>query len=122
MKRCWIGIGFLLAFLGLGLICGYLLGRFGEELARETEQAAYLAETDRAAAEALLLQVRQKWEKTGFLLRVLSDHSPIDRAETLFLLTKHAPDPGTFRLTALELSQVLRELGQSQLPKWENIL
>jgi len=122
MNRCWIGAGILLTFLVLGLVLGFSLDRFCGELAQETELAAEISETDRAGAAEILKGTRQKWQRRQLILRVLSDHDPIDRAQTLFVLLENAPDSHSFRLTALELSQLLRELGQSQLPSWENVL
>ena len=122
MKRCWVGAGLLALFLVLGLISVVFLSRFGESLSRETAQVAALADTDRAQAEQILHRARQQWERKRFLLAVLSDHEPIREADTLFLLLQNPGDTDDFRENALRLSRIFQQLGQSQLPKWENIL
>ena len=122
MTRCRLGVGLLLLFLVLGLASAFCLGRFGEELGREAERAAALAAGDRAEAEKILKQVRDRWEAKRLLLTVLTDHGPIREADTLFALLESPLEADSFREKALELSQNLRQLGRSQLPKLENIL
>lgn len=122
MKRCWIGAGLLALFLILGLVCAFSLARFGEEMEEAVLQAAELGETDPAEAQALLGQTARKWERKRFWLTVLSDHKPIREADTLFALLQNPADPDSFRENVLRLALVLRDLGQAQLPRWENVL
>jgi hypothetical protein len=122
MKRCRIGVGLLVLFLVLGLICACFLARFGEEAARDAELAAALADTDRPRAEEILNQLRYRWQKRQFLLHILSDHEPLREADTLFLLLRHPSEADSFRENALRLARIFRNLSQSQLPTWENIL
>ena len=122
MKRCWIGAGLLALFGVLGLICALSLGRFGQELEAEVLNAAQLWETDKAEADKLVQRAVRRWEKKRFWLTTLSDHKPIREADTLFALLQNPTDAESFRENALRLALVLRDLGQSQLPRWENVL
>lgn len=122
MKRCWIGAGLLALFGVLGLICALSLGRFGQELEAEVLNAAQLWETDKAEADKLVQRAVRRWEKKRFWLTTLSDHKPIREADTLFALLQNPTDADSFRENALRLALVLRDLGQSQLPRWENVL
>lgn len=122
MKRCWIGAGLLALFGVLGLICALSLGRFGQELEAEVLNAAQLWETDKAEADKLVQRALRRWEKKRFWLTTLSDHKPIREADTLFALLQNPTDADSFRENALRLALVLRDLGQSQLPRWENVL
>jgi histidinol-phosphate/aromatic aminotransferase/cobyric acid decarboxylase-like protein len=119
MKRCWAGAGLLALLLMVGLLSACSLARFTEALSRDAGQAAL---SDRARAEEILRQTRQKWEQKRFRLTILSDHEPIREADTLFTLLETIEDEDSFRENALRLSRILRDLGQSQLPTWENIL
>ena len=122
MKRCWLGVGLLLLFLGLGALSSGFLCRLGRNLSREAEQAAALTETDREGAEIILRQIHEIWQEHRFWLTVLSDHEPVREADALFVLLENPSEDDSFRENALRLSQILREIGSSQLPKLENIL
>ena len=117
MKRCWIGAGLLLVLLVAGLFTGASMGRFVGDLA---EQISGLAHETPAAAAEPLEKAAQKWESRRLLTAVLSDHAPMEEADTLFLLLKQG-DGEDFRENALRLAQLLRQLSQSQLPTLENI-
>ena len=121
MKRCWLGAGMLLLLLVLGLVCGSFLGRFGTELGREVERAGAVAEENRAEAVEILEAMEQKWQHKRLWLAVLCDHRSLREADTLFALLTGSPEADTFRENVLRLSRDLYQLGQSQLPKWENI-
>ena len=121
MKRCWLGAGLLLLMLVLGLIFSSLLGRFGSELSREAARAGALAEENRAEAVEILEDMEKKWQRNRPWLAVLWDHRAIREADTLFALLTGSPEGDTFRENVLRLSRDLYQLGQSQLPKWENI-
>lgn len=120
MRRCWFGAAMLLILLTAGLICGMFLGRLGEELSWEADRAAALADTDRG--REILRDVHRRWQKHRFLLTVLSDHEPIREADTLFALLQSSGERECFRENARRLAQLLRDLGQSQLLRWENVL
>lgn len=117
MKRCWIGAGLLLVLLVAGLLTGAAISRFWGGLA---DQITALAQEPPAAAAEPLEEAAQKWESRRFLTAVLSDHAPMEEADTLFLLLKQG-DREDFRENALRLAQLLRQLSQSQLPTPENI-
>ena len=105
----------------LGLVCGSFLGRFGTELGREVERAGAVAEENRAEAVEILEAMEQKWQHKRLWLAVLCDHRSLREADTLFALLTGSPEADTFRENVLRLSRDLYQLGQSQLPKWENI-
>ena len=117
MNRCWIGAGLLLLLLVLGLFTGVAMSRFLEDLA---VQITDLADKSPDDAQDMLAATAQKWESRRFLTAVLSDHAPMDEADTLFLLLEQSSDDD-FRENALRLSQLLHQLSQSQLPLPENI-
>ena len=121
MKRCWLGAGMLLLLLVLGLVCGSFLGRFGTELGREAERAALLVAENREEAEKILQEIRRRWEENRPWLTVLTDQQPLLDIETLLRLLEDSPETVPFRENALRLSRNLYQLGQSHLPKWENI-
>ena len=122
MKRCWFGLGLLALLLVLGLLCALFLGRFGAELSRDAAAAAALADTDRPGAEKILESVGQRWQEKRFWLAVLTDHKAIGEADSLLRLLESPLEADSFRENALRLSVIFRQLGQNQLPKWENIL
>lgn len=122
MKRCWFGLGLLALLLVLGLLCALFLGRFGAELSRDAAAAAALAEADRPGAEKILESVGQRWQEKRFWLAVLTDHKAIGEADSLLRLLESPLEADSFRENALRLSVIFRQLGQNQLPKWENIL
>ena len=115
MKRCWIGAGLLLLLLVLGLFTGTAMSRFLGDLADQTARAALASDRE------LLEEAAHSWNRRRFLTAVLSEHAPMDEADTLFLLLERG-DEDDFRENALRLAQLLRQLSQSQLPLPENIL
>ena len=118
MNRCWIGVGLLLLLLVLGLFTGVAMSRFLEDLA---VQITALADKSPGDAPEMLAATVQKWNNRRFLTAVLSDHAPMNEADTLFLLLESG-DEEDFRENALELAQLLHQLSRTQLPLPENIL
>ena len=118
MNRCWIGVGLLLLLLVLGLFTGVAMSRFLEDLA---VQIAALADKSPGDVPEMLAATAQKWKSRRFLTSVLSDHAPMNEADTLFLLLESG-DEDDFRENALRLAQLLYQLSRSQLPLPENIL
>ncbi len=122
MNRCRIGAGLLVLLLIFGLISALSMARFGAEMAETVLQAAQLRDTDRDASQALLEEAEGIWQRKRFCLGILSDHKPIREADILFALLKNPSESDSFRENALRLALVLRDLGQAQLPRWENVL
>ena len=118
MNRCWIGVGLLLLLLVLGLFTGVAMSRFLGDLA---VQITALADKSPGNAQEMLAATAQKWKSHRFLTAVLSDHAPMNDADTLFLLLESG-DEDDFRENALRLAQLLHQLSRSQLPLPENIL
>ena len=117
MNRCWIGVGLLLLLLVLGLFTGVAMSRFWEDLAVQITALAHVSPAD---AREMLAATVLKWNSRRFLTAVLSDHAPMNEADTLFLLLDSGEE-GDFRENALRLAQLLHQLSQSQLPTLENI-
>ena len=121
MKRCRFGAGLLLALLLLGVVSGRYLSRLAAALSEQVEQAAFLMEESPAAGKQMLTAARETWQRRRLLMCILSDHEPVTEADTLFALLADDPQAENFRENALRLSRMLSDLGESQLPKPENI-
>ena len=121
MKRCWFGFGMLIFLLAVSLTVSILMGNFQKGLSAMVSEGADLTFSHREKAQERIDQARGKWMKLRSVSAGLADHAPMNEADALFALLTPDADPQDFRENALRLAEVLRQLGQSQLPTLENI-
>lgn len=121
MKRCWIGGVILILILVLGLTASIQMGRFHRELSGELDRAAQTAGEDREAAQQIVDQARERWERRRPLSAVLSDHNPMEDIEENFSLLTPGAEEEDFRETCLRLAAQLQALGNAQLLTLENL-
>ena len=126
MNRFWLGVGLLLALLGLGLYSAHVMEETNLPIAQTLEQAAQYAQDgqlDRGAA--LLEQARQQWDSRWHSTAVLADHSPLDDIDSLFAQAKayaQAGQSGDFAAFCMRLSQLIEATSESHSANWWNFL
>ena len=121
MKRCWFGAGMLVLLLIAGLTASFAMGNFQKKLGVDVAKSAEISMYDREEAQKKVEEVLKKWKKTRSLAAGLADHEPMNQADVLFALLTPEAETAAFRENALQLAEILRQLGQSHLPTLENI-
>lgn len=126
MKRCWFGLGLLIALLvGSLLVTGYM-DRANMPLADAMEQAGRKAlEGDWGNANALAGKARASWEESWNVGAVFADHEPMEDINGLFAqLEAYAQmkDPLGFAAVCGLLKTQLEAMGDAHGFVWWNLL
>jgi len=125
MKRCWIGLGLLLAVLAAGIGAGAAMDRIHAPVAWELEQAAdyaMLGLWPEAADSAE--QAQADWSRWDHLRASLADHGPVEDAEAIFAQLPVFAKEEDLHFAALcrELARRVRAVGDAHSFTWWNFL
>lgn len=126
MNRIWLGVALMVLLLIIGFCSGALMDKLHAPIADLLTQAA-----DAALAEdwqkntALITQARAEWERCRDLTAAISDQRPMDEISQLFaalqyLSTLH--DTSQCSMICIQLSQMIRRVGESHCVSWPNLL
>lgn len=126
MSRFLIGLAVLALLLAAAVLAGALTEDTVEPMALLLNDAAEAALQGRwTPARDCFREARSRWLRRRQALAALSDHAPLEQADSLFhqlglcLLIR---DETTFSLLSVQLSETLRTLRDLHRPSWENIL
>ena len=126
MKRMWIGVGLLAAVLIVGIWTMGQLEQIHQNAAKDLENAAENAlEGDWNMALALAARAEKNWGKKRTLTAALSDHAPMENAESLFAQLKISAklrNEESFATLCSCLASQLKALGESQSFNLRNLL
>lgn len=123
LGRFFLGLGLMLALLGLGLYSAGAVKDSHTPIIQTLEAAS--GQPDPTAAEQLLTRARQDWDRHRHATAVLSDHGPLEEIEGLFSQAEaylQAGQMGDFSAICLRLSQLVRATAESHSPTWWNLL
>lgn len=123
MGRFLIGLGLLLALLGIGLYSAWAMTEVHTPIAEKLEQAAETA--DQIQATALLQSAQAAWDHHWHSTAVLAEHAPMDEIDSLFAQADayaKAGQMGDFSALCMRLSQRIRAAAESHRPTWWNFL
>lgn len=125
MRKFWLGIAILVLLLLFSLLSGMATYRLHNSLSEDFSQAARLASTDWAQAQALTASARSKWLRWRHGLSALADHGPLEQMESLFRVLAVYASPSQwepYAATCSQLSALAEKMGEEQLPLWWNLL
>ena len=126
MNRFLIGLGVLALLLAAAVLAGVFTDDAVEPMALLLDNAGEEALQGRwSPARDCFREARSQWLRRRRALAALSDHAPLEQADSLFhqlglcLLIR---DETTFSLLSAQLSETLRTLRDLHSPTWETIL
>ena len=126
MKRIWFGAALLVLLLILGIGSSALMEKTWQAQSKNLDDAAQLAsDGDWAAAETLLVEAKQEWERSQLLIASLYRHEIIDEIDGLFAqLAVFSAGRRTvsFSSTCVYLGRQLDSLGQGHRFNLKNLL
>ena len=126
MNRLWLGVGILVFFLVLSLLCGWAMGNFHTDLANRMEEAsrrALAGDLEEAVMEAD--RVLKSWQEHWHGTAALADHAPMDEIDSLFAQLDayaRAEKAEEFAAYSARLSRLLQATGEAHVPTWWNLL
>ncbi len=125
MKRCWIGLGLLLIVLAVGIGAALGMEQIHAPVAWKLEQAADYAMVGLwPEAERCSRQAREDWDRWSHIRGSLSDHGPVEDAESIFVQLPVFADEEDIHFAALcrELARKVRAVGEAHSFNLRNIL
>lgn len=126
MKRLWLGLIIVAVLLIGGALSSKALTAIHTPIASDLDRAAAAAMAgDWGAAQDMLLHATVRWERFRALTATLTDHAPLDQADSLFreLLTySRAKEDLQFSAACAHLSTCITAIGESHRLNWRNLL
>ncbi len=126
MRRLWIGVGFLIVMLAVGVLLTVLFDRIHTPLSEDLQNASQLAMAQEwEKATALTQQARADWEQYRKFIAAVADHEPLEKMEYLLdQLDVYAELRRTadFSATCVELAAMADAMLESQSLTWWNFL
>lgn len=126
MKRLWVGICILAVILILGVTVTCYTDSIQAHMIhhiRLAEDAAQVGQWENAAG--MLFRARGYWIQRQHLVASVSDHEPIEEAESLFAQLEiylKAKDVTAFSACCAALRTTVRAIGEAHGVNWWNIL
>ena len=126
MKRLWIGVGFLIVMLVIGIFLAVRFDQIHTPLSEDLEEAAALAMAQEwEKASALTRKARADWRKYREFIAAVADHEPLEKMEYLLeQLAVYAQLRWTvdFSATCVEVAALAEAMLESQQLAWWNFL
>ncbi len=126
MKRLWIGIGLLVAFLVLGLVISLLFADIHRPLEQGITAALVQAEQGNwLQARQILARTRQEWERYRPFVAAVADHAPLEELEACLdeLWVYGALERrDEFAALCARTAGLAQAMGDSQQLTWWNLL
>lgn len=126
MKRLWIGVGFLIFMLAVGILITVLFSRIHDPLSRDLREASQMAAAqDWEKATALTRKARADWEQYQHFIAAVADHEPLEEMEYLLdQLDVYAREREVthFCATCIQLARLADAMLDSQQISWWNLL
>lgn len=126
MKRCWLGLGLLVALLGLGIWENLQIPALTKPIARQLDEAAQLAMAGAwEAAAGKSGDAKGQWQECWDLLASTTHHGPMEEIDSLLakaellLQSRSAED---FSACCARLAEMIRALGESHVVNLRNLL
>ena len=123
MRRIWIGIGILVALLGIGMAAMEVMDRQLETVTQKLEQASETENWDEGVS--LAREAQTLWNEKWTLMGTLSDHSDMDSVDELFaqleVYQRHRAQTD-HAATCARLCEAIRDLKENHRINWWNLL
>ena len=123
MRRIWIGIGILVALLGIGMAAMEVMDRQLEAVTQKLEQASETENWDEGVS--LAREAQTLWNEKWTLMGALSDHSDMDSVDELFaqleVYQRHRTQTD-HAATCARLCEAIHDLKENHRITWWNLL
>lgn len=125
MKRCWVGVIFLLVLLVGSLGVSWAMEKIHspvEECLNQAARQALLGDWEQS--EALFRRAREEWERWDHVRACFADHTPVEeisaglRGLEVYCREQEEAD---FAARCLELAQKTAAVADAHSPKWQNL-
>ncbi len=126
MRRLWFGCALLAALLLFGILSTVYASRTQEEISHAVAQAREAAEVGKwEAAAGLSFQAKELWNRHQHMTAVISDHAPMEEAESLFSQLEtflKLRDSGGFTACCASLEALSQAIAEAQSLNWWTLL
>ena len=126
MRRIWLGIGILAAFLALGIWSSHSADKLHTPLAHNLEKAATTALSgDWETGISLAAQAKKQWDSQWNKSAVLADHTPMDEIDGLFArldIFEKTQNKEAFAACCAQLAKLITAAAEAHSFTWWNIL
>lgn len=126
MSRFLLGVGLLLALLGIGLYAAYVTEDVHAPIAQALETAAQEALAGNLeAGTQWLAQASSQWQTHRNTVAAALDHEPMDEIDSLFAQAEAYARGGQatdFAAFCLRLVESIHAATQEHMPSWWNLL
>lgn len=123
MRRAWIGVGFLVVLLVLGVFVMKLMDRQLGEISTTLERATQVQSWGNAVE--LAQEAKQEWQSRKKLITALTDHNAVDGIEELFArleVCQQYRESIEHSAICAQLSKAVHALGENHRLAWYNLL
>ncbi len=125
MTRLWIGIGFLVALLALGITVPIAMDQVAEPVSAQLSQAQQLALAGQLpAATALAQQADEDWHAHWKLIATVADHTPMEEIDRMFAELQafgQAEETAEFAATSAGLARLTQAMAEAHRFSWWNL-
>lgn len=125
-KQLILGVGILVAFLILGLVCQGVMVRTCSPISQMLTQAGQLCHQGQMhSAEILAKSAAEKWQAHWYAIGVLADHTPMDEIDGLFAQAKayaRQRDAAGFCASCYRLASLIDAIAEAHSLTWWNVL
>ncbi len=123
MKRFWLGITVLAVLLALGWGVAFFMERCHTPISIELMTAAKVSQPEHASQHAQ--SAHRRWLHCRDFTAAFADHSVLEEIDALFAeidIYASAGDRLSFSAACAHLSELVKAVAESHLPKWQNLL
>lgn len=126
MKRCWFGVGLLVALLLLSILGSLFMTRIHETVEEDLVQAAQKAlEGNWEEADRCFLRAKRSWKAWEHLRATLADHTPVEETDADFAATQvfgYTRQDISFAAACFQLARQVAAVGEAHEFVWWNLL
>lgn len=125
MKRCWIGVGFLVILLAASLTVTWAMNALHKPIEEDLNRAAELAAAgDWEEGARHFYRAKESWDKWEHFRFSFADHTPVEeisaafRSLEVYCAAREEPD---FPARCRELARKVAAVGEAHGITWWNI-
>lgn len=125
MKRCWIGVGFLLVLLVISLTVTWVMDKIHAPIEQDLNRAAECAmQDDWEQGSRLFERARETWDRWEHVRFSFADHTPVEEISAGFRSLEvycAAREDADFAAHCRELARKVAAVGEAHGLSWWNL-
>lgn len=126
MKRCWFGLGLLVALLGVSIAVSWGMDAVHRPIAGELRRAAICAQAEESEqAQAEFRKAQTDWERWAHFRSCFADHTPTEAVDQELAAARWAgalaqwPE---FAAACARAAKMVEAIGAAHAFNWWNLL